>query len=373
MALSGFISDVLGPSTSTWVTPAIEGAATGALGSALTGGNPLKGGLVGGLTGAGIGAFGGENGALAQALGLTGPQVNALIGAAGGGLGYGLTGQSPLIGALLGGAGGYMYNGKPGALRDDSGSFYETGGDLKEGGPGNGWTDAATGQPVDPNTMVQQGQGGGGLGAVAAKLLGGDGAGAGGMSKTSAILGTLAALGSALSRPKQGTWATPGPASNAANLGPTFSATLNPNVSGRTAINPFAGGTPAYWAYGGPERVYFGGNSLKSYGFAEGGALSAAMRPDDGGEEDGEFSTANGEHYVQGPGDGQSDDIPARLASGEYVLTAMDVARIGQGSNEAGARKLDDFRKKLAKSSGQKQFIPRGQDRHLGGLIGDRR
>lgn len=49
--------------------------------------------------------------------------------------------------------------------------------------------------------------------------------------------------------------------------------------------------------------------------------------------------------YVQGAGDGQSDDIPAMLADGEYVIDAELVSMLGNGSNKAGAKVLDGFRK----------------------------
>jgi hypothetical protein len=51
--------------------------------------------------------------------------------------------------------------------------------------------------------------------------------------------------------------------------------------------------------------------------------------------------------YVQGEGDGQSDDIPAMLADGEYVIDAETVAQLGNGSNKAGAKMLDDFRENI--------------------------
>jgi len=52
---------------------------------------------------------------------------------------------------------------------------------------------------------------------------------------------------------------------------------------------------------------------------------------------------------VHGPGDGQSDDIPAMLADGEYVIDAETVAQIGNGSTKAGAKALDEFRKNIRK------------------------
>jgi hypothetical protein len=50
---------------------------------------------------------------------------------------------------------------------------------------------------------------------------------------------------------------------------------------------------------------------------------------------------------VHGPGDGQSDDIPAMLADGEYVIDAETVAQIGNGSTKAGAAALDKFRENI--------------------------
>jgi hypothetical protein len=47
---------------------------------------------------------------------------------------------------------------------------------------------------------------------------------------------------------------------------------------------------------------------------------------------------------VHGEGDGQSDDIPAMLADGEYVIDSETVAQIGNGSTKAGAQALDKFR-----------------------------
>jgi hypothetical protein len=50
---------------------------------------------------------------------------------------------------------------------------------------------------------------------------------------------------------------------------------------------------------------------------------------------------------VTGPGDGQSDDIPAMLADGEYVFDADTVAQLGNGSTKAGSKILDRFREEL--------------------------
>jgi len=50
---------------------------------------------------------------------------------------------------------------------------------------------------------------------------------------------------------------------------------------------------------------------------------------------------------VHGAGDGQSDDIPAMLADGEYVIDSETVAQIGNGSTKAGAQALDKFRESI--------------------------
>jgi hypothetical protein len=50
---------------------------------------------------------------------------------------------------------------------------------------------------------------------------------------------------------------------------------------------------------------------------------------------------------VNGPGTGQSDDIPTMLADGEYVIDADTVAALGDGSSKAGAQALDKFRENI--------------------------
>jgi hypothetical protein len=47
--------------------------------------------------------------------------------------------------------------------------------------------------------------------------------------------------------------------------------------------------------------------------------------------------------YVSGDGDGTSDEVPAMLANGEFVIPADVVSKLGNGSNDAGASVLDQF------------------------------
>jgi hypothetical protein len=74
---------------------------------------------------------------------------------------------------------------------------------------------------------------------------------------------------------------------------------------------------------------------------------------------------SDGGRLLRGPGDGVSDSIPAtiankrpaRLADGEFVVPARIVSELGNGSTEAGARKLyammDRIQKNRTKSVGK--------------------
>lgn len=55
---------------------------------------------------------------------------------------------------------------------------------------------------------------------------------------------------------------------------------------------------------------------------------------------------------VTGPGTGRSDDIPAVLSDGEYVVDSITVALLGDGSSKAGAAKLDQMREEIRKRAG---------------------
>lgn len=87
----------------------------------------------------------------------------------------------------------------------------------------------------------------------------------------------------------------------------------------------------------------------------------------------------SGNRYLRGPGDGVSDSIPAkfersgqpaRLADGEFVIDARTVSELGNGSSEAGARKLyamldhvHSMRKQAERGK------PSGADRELNKLV----
>jgi hypothetical protein len=72
-----------------------------------------------------------------------------------------------------------------------------------------------------------------------------------------------------------------------------------------------------------------------------------------------EFITGLTGYYAQGGGTGQSDDIPAMLHDGDYVMDADTVAAFGDGSSKAGAEVMDRFRMEIPhKSNAQGKAVP---------------
>ena len=60
-----------------------------------------------------------------------------------------------------------------------------------------------------------------------------------------------------------------------------------------------------------------------------------------------EFVTGMTGYYACGGGTGQSDDIPAMLHDGDYVMDADVVAALGDGSSKAGREVLEGFRSQI--------------------------
>jgi len=101
----------------------------------------------------------------------------------------------------------------------------------------------------------------------------------------------------------------------------------------------------------GREQRYF--NPVYTPRFADGGMA------DGGISHLGDYS--DGGRLLRGPGDGVSDSIPAvigqkqpaRLADGEFVVPARIVSELGNGSTEAGARKLYAMMDRIQKARGK--------------------
>jgi hypothetical protein len=71
---------------------------------------------------------------------------------------------------------------------------------------------------------------------------------------------------------------------------------------------------------------------------------------------------SDGGRLLKGPGDGVSDSIPAtigrnaqpaRLADGEFVIPARIVSELGNGSTDAGARKLYAMMDRIQRTRGK--------------------
>ena len=92
-----------------------------------------------------------------------------------------------------------------------------------------------------------------------------------------------------------------------------------------------------------------GGMGASAISRASGGSISHLGDYSDGGR------------LLRGPGDGVSDSIPAmigkkqpaRLADGEFVVPARIVSELGNGSTEAGARKLYAMMDRIQKARGK--------------------
>jgi hypothetical protein len=112
------------------------------------------------------------------------------------------------------------------------------------------------------------------------------------------------------------------------------------------------------------KQIAAGGGMM---GYAVGGGLGSLGSYSDGGR------------LLKGPGDGVSDSIPAtigtknqpaRLADGEFVIPARIVSELGNGSTDAGAKKLyammDRVQRARGKTTGKNKVAANSRaDKHL--------
>lgn len=82
-------------------------------------------------------------------------------------------------------------------------------------------------------------------------------------------------------------------------------------------------------------------------GHAEGGGLPSHYKAAAPRGHNPEFITGMTGYYACGGGTGQSDDIPAMLHDGDYVMDAESVSALGDGSSKAGKQVLDGFRERV--------------------------
>jgi len=82
------------------------------------------------------------------------------------------------------------------------------------------------------------------------------------------------------------------------------------------------------------ESEFFTNNRIPSY-FAKGGRTGPLQSCNCGGGSIG---------YVRGGASGQADTVDAKVSPGEFMMDADVVSALGDGNNEAGAKKLDEMR-----------------------------
>lgn len=159
-------------------------------------------------------------------------------------------------------------------------------------------------------------------------------------------------------------------------------------------VNPYPGVVPYKAAAGGLMGLAGGGSyddEAGQDGYADGGEVGTRMAtPDMDAIQNyvqsisrpqeqqmamgGMTSLARGGSYLDGPGDGLSDSIhatignnqPARLADGEFVISADVVSDIGGGSSKAGAKKLHAMMDRVRQSAhGTKKQVKKLDDRKV--------
>lgn len=362
------------------------GAAMGGGSAALTGGDPLKGALLGGLTG---GAGAGIGGAL------SGAGTNAALGAAGtqAGANAALTaaGTEAATGAALGAAGtgagaagttaamgpGVMIN----PLGAEAANLSTTGANLFGAAPsgGVGGVNYSLGAP-----SVAPGGAGGVNYALGAPSTAPGGAGIQSLLPPPGAAPTAAAPQTFTEGMAK--FANDPLASMKANKGIAFASALQGATGARKDVE-------GPEEYDGPlKRFRFNPETYRPAMYAEGGITDLAAGGYDrmvgeqpmyralakGGISDlgGYSDYAGGGRMLKGPGDGMSDSIPAsiagkrpaRLARDEFVVPADVVSGLGNGSSDAGAKHLyammDRVRqartgtKKQGKEINARRFVP---------------
>jgi hypothetical protein len=132
-----------------------------------------------------------------------------------------------------------------------------------------------------------------------------------------------------------------------------------PTLTASREMTPYvAPGEKGYTRPGAGGKTYFSDVTYK----AAGGGIGDLGGYSDGGR------------LLKGPGDGVSDSIPAkigqsrpaRLSDGEFVIPARIVSELGNGSTEAGAKKLYAMMDRVKKARNHKNIAANTKaDKHL--------
>lgn len=300
----------------------IAGAAANYLlpGSGVLGNTAVRA-LASGAVGAGVGYLAdGKSGAISG--GLAGAASPVLFGA------DGIGGDGGLVGNLF--AGGLGTLGGLSALGGASGAAADASASTASAGAGTGASAAK------------------GAGTALTGILGGDKAKLG--MTAASMLASLAGSNSSDKEAKKA-------AKNEKEQQEKFNAPLPQYQLARTYV-PYEG-VPDYTRQG--EVVYYDrNNEYDTVNAATGGSIAELMGDDMMGEDMGgemiepmdDEMTETQLGYITGDGDGREDLIDAKLSDGEYVFDAETVSLLGNGSNRAGAERLDEMREAIRAHKG---------------------
>lgn len=297
---------------------------------------PVAASLAGPAVGAGLAEFAGAT-ALPAFL------TSAVGGALTGGLGSYIMGQDPLKGALFGGIGGGL-SGATG-LTDKIGGFFGGGADAGEAA-------ANASEMASPEALnaIQTGNAdlmpkpGFDYNAPAAASNTAAGvAQAADAAKTGSLTGILGkaalpiglTLGSLALNQATGTPAT----GTGKQMGQDWK---QPKPMGRTYVPV----DPNSFTTASNQRTYFN-NVNPQVSYARGGSVRCMANG--GGMNDASVGMPSAGMPVNGAGDGMQDKIPAKLSDGEFVVSSPVVSALGNGSNKAGAKKLNKLQANVHK------------------------
>ena len=124
-------------------------------------------------------------------------------------------------------------------------------------------------------------------------------------------------------------------------------AIYTPPCAPPTALPPCSPYAPITGSQGVHMAHMADGGVITGIGGLAHGGLPSQHHPDAPEGHNPEFITGKTGFYARGKGTGQSDDIPAMLHQGDFVMDADTVSAFGDGSSKAGAERLEQFRRSL--------------------------
>jgi hypothetical protein len=351
------------------------GAVIGAGSSALTGGNIAQGALMGGM-GGGLGDWAGSATNAGLELGLSDAGAKTLGAGMMGAVGGAATGQGMLQGALQGAGGQYL-----GSQVQGLGGTGAVGVGVNEAGKTFGNAMAAG---YDPKTAVTMG----GLAGLAQGLAS---RGAATAKPSDAVFDSLKNA-NVSAGPKVESMSADEYANTVAQGLPASSGTPPSSGSGLTLNKALMGAgllsalseapqdvqqavstmSPAQQKYFSQPLVQWDWAKLKQDAAASGTSLSEYVARNWNDVYSGAYNKAPAAtaapatvplarggplsqvaYLARGSGSGRADTIDARLSDGEYVMDAETVALLGDGSNQEGAKRLDEMRRNLRAQKGK--------------------